>query len=35
MISYNPIKALVDALKSDEITKYINDTYEGAVIPFN
>ncbi|MGN0365868.1 MAG: MetQ/NlpA family ABC transporter substrate-binding protein [Suilimivivens sp.] len=29
------IKALVDALKSDEITKYINDTYEGAVIPFN
>lgn len=29
------IKALVDALKSDEITKYINDTYDGAVIPFN
>lgn len=29
------IKALVDALKFDEITKYINDTYDGAVIPFN
>ena len=28
------ITALVDALKSDEITKYINDTYDGAVIPF-
>ena len=29
------IKALVDALKSDEIKNYINDTYDGAVIPFN
>lgn len=29
------IQALVNALKSDEITKYINDTYDGAVIPFN
>lgn len=29
------ITALVNALKSDEITKYINDTYDGAVIPFN
>ena len=29
------IKALVDALKSDEIKSYINDTYDGAVIPFN
>ncbi|MBD5524151.1 MAG: ABC transporter substrate-binding protein [Lachnospiraceae bacterium] len=27
-------KALVDALKSDEITTYINDTYDGGVIPF-
>lgn len=29
------IKALVDVLKSDEIKKYINDSYDGAVIPFN
>ena len=28
------IKALVKVLKSDEIKKYINDTYDGAVIPF-
>ncbi|MBR2528521.1 MAG: MetQ/NlpA family ABC transporter substrate-binding protein [Blautia sp.] len=28
------IKALVDVLKSDEITEYINNTYDGAVIPF-
>ncbi len=28
------IKALVDALKSDEIKQYINDNYDGAVIPF-
>ncbi len=28
------IVALVEALKSDEITKYIEDTYDGAVIPF-
>lgn len=28
------IKALVDVLKSDDITNYINDTYDGAVIPF-
>lgn len=28
------IKALVDVLKSDEIKQYINDTYDGAVIPF-
>lgn len=27
------IKALVDALKSDEVKKFINDTYEGAVVP--
>ncbi|MBQ9518796.1 MAG: MetQ/NlpA family ABC transporter substrate-binding protein [Firmicutes bacterium] len=27
-------KALVDVLKSDDIVKYINDTYDGAVIPF-
>lgn len=29
------IKALVAALKSDTITTYINDTYDGAVVPFN
>lgn len=29
------IKALVDALKSDTIKDYINNTYDGAVIPFN
>lgn len=28
------IRALVDALKSDEIKQYINDTYDGGVIPF-
>ena len=28
------IKALVAALKSDEIKEYINNTYDGAVIPF-
>lgn len=28
------IKALVEVLTSDEIKTYINDTYEGAVIPF-
>lgn len=28
------IQALVDALKSDEISSYINDTYDGGVIPF-
>lgn len=27
-------QALVNALKSDEITNYINETYDGAVIPF-
>ncbi len=29
------IKALVDVLTSDEIKDYINDTYDGAVIPFS
>ena len=29
-----PIKALVEVLKSDEIKDYINSTYDGAVIPF-
>ena len=29
------IQALVNVLKSDEIVKYINDTYDGAVVPFN
>ena len=28
------IAKLVEVLKSDEITKYINDTYDGAVVPF-
>ncbi len=28
------IKALVDVLKSDEITSFINETYDGAVVPF-
>ena len=28
------VKALVDVLKSDEIKKFINDKYDGAVIPF-
>ncbi len=28
------IKALAAALKSDAIKKYINDTYDGAVVPF-
>ena len=28
------IKALVDVLKSDELKDYINNTYDGAVIPF-
>ena len=28
------IKALVEVLKSDEIKQYINDEYDGAVIPF-
>ena len=28
------VKALVDALKSDALKQYINDTYDGAVIPF-
>lgn len=32
--STDKIKALVDVLKSDEIKQYINDTYDGAVIPF-
>ena len=31
----NPgIQALVKVLKSDDIKKFINDTYDGAVIPF-
>ena len=28
------IKALVEVLKSDEIKDYINETFDGAVIPF-
>lgn len=29
------IKALVDVLKSDTIKQYIQDTYDGAVVPFD
>ncbi len=28
------IKALIDALTSDTVTRYITDTYDGAVVPF-
>jgi D-methionine transport system substrate-binding protein len=28
------VKALVDVLKSDAIKQFINDTYDGAVVPF-
>ena len=28
------VQALVTVLKSDEIKQYINDTFDGAVIPF-
>lgn len=28
------IKALVEILKSDDIVNYINDTYDGAVVPY-
>ena len=28
------VQALVKVLKSDEIKQFINDTYDGAVIPF-
>ena len=29
------IKALADALKTEAVTKYINETYAGAVVPIN
>ncbi len=29
------IQALVDVLKSDEIKDFINEKYDGAVIPFD
>lgn len=29
------VKALVEVLKSDEMKQFINDTYEGSVVPFN
>ena len=29
------VKALVDVLKSDEITKFINDKYQGSVVPYD
>lgn len=28
------IKALVEVLKSEEIKKFINDTYQGSVVPY-
>lgn len=28
------IKALIEVLKSDDIKDYINETYDGAVVPF-
>ena len=28
------VKALVDVLKSDDIVTFINDTYQGSVVPF-
>ena len=28
------IKALVEVLTSDDVQKFINDTYDGAVVPF-
>lgn len=28
------VKSLVDVLKSDDITKFINEKYDGAVVPF-
>ena len=31
---FRKIQALVDVLKSDDIKNYINETYNGAVIPF-
>ena len=33
--SRDKIKALVDVLKSDEIKDFINEKYDGAVIPFD
>lgn len=33
--SSEKIKALTSALKSDKIVSYINDTYEGAVVPYD
>ena len=32
--SSDKIVALTNALKSDEVVKFINDTYEGAVVPY-
>ena len=28
------VKALVEVLKSDEIKQFINDTYQGSVVPY-
>ena len=28
------VKALVEVLKSDEISKFINDKYQGSIVPF-
>ena len=29
------VKALVDVLKSEDIKKFINDKYQGSVVPFD
>lgn len=31
---HKDVQALVEVLKSDEITQFINDTYQGAVVPY-
>ncbi len=33
--AHKDVKALVDVLKSDAVTQFINDTYQGSVVPFN
>lgn len=33
--NHKDVQALVEALKSEAVTQYINDTYQGAVVPFN
>ena len=31
--SVGTLKALIDAVKSDQVKKFIEDKYEGAVVP--